>query len=303
MVKGGNTEEIMRKLMLVTLLFPLACKGGFSENTGWNPAPPADGGDPKAQALIDQVWAAMGVMPSYKTFGELRYTWDFYDNGSLKKSENFYWNRFEHRMRWEETTIEGNMIAVRTDLENHHGRAYSAKRNQGLGSGLQQAAQAGTGAQGMGQFQQMPSSEFPRLEDAAFKSFRQSRRWLLGPLMLRDKGVHVKYSEDSADCIGPDKKKYLALVVTFDDAADWDNKKDKVIWQIDPDTKLPVWMLWQQGGKEGVSAWSQEDWKDIGGGVKLPLDHKQYSTTIEMKFANVQLNPRPDDDLYFESVK
>src|SRR5690349_3210755 len=118
-----------KRLCLLAFFLPLACKGGFSENTGWNPVPPADGGDAKAQALIDQMWAAMGVIPAYKTYGELRYTWDVIDNGKLIKSENFYWNRFEHRMRWEENSAEGNMVAVRVDLAKPgHGIAYKAKR-------------------------------------------------------------------------------------------------------------------------------------------------------------------------------
>jgi hypothetical protein len=288
----------MRKLMsLFVFLAPLACKGGFSENTGWNPIPPADGGDAKAQALVDQVWTAMGVLPAYKTSGELRYTWVFSDSGSVKKTENFFWNRFEHRMRWEEVSAEGNMLAVRTDLENHHGKAYTIQRAMG-GQKTNNRDLTKDAA-----FQPLPSSEFTRLEDSAYKSFMQSRHWLLGPLNLRDKGVHVAYSEKPEDCTGPDKKTYVALVVTFDDAAEWENKSDKVIWQIDPDTKLPVWMLWKQGGKEGFSAWSQEEYKDIGGGLKLATLHKQFSTQLEIKFDLVQLNPRPDDDLYFESVK
>ena len=289
-----------KRLCLLAFFLPLACKGGFSENTGWNPMPPADGGDAKAQALIDQMWAAMGVIPTYKTYGELRYTWDVIDNGKLIKSENFYWNRFEHRMRWEENSAEGNMVAVRVDLAKPgHGIAYKAKRNTGQG-GLQQASQ--TSGAGLGTFERLPTAETPRIEEGATKAFLQTRRWLTGPLMLRDKGVHVKYSEAPDDTMAPDKKKYLALVVTFDEGADAENPKDTVIWQIDPDTKLPVWMLWKQADKEGFSAWTQEDWKDVGGGLKLPMSHKPFNGTQELKFANVQLNQRPDDDLYFEAV-
>jgi hypothetical protein len=32
------------------------------------------------------------------------------------------------------------------------------------------------------------------------------------------------------------------------------------------------------------------------------MSHKAFNGTQELRFANVQLNPRPDDDLYFESV-
>jgi hypothetical protein len=242
----------------------------------------------------------MGV-PAFKTNGELRYTWNVLENGKLVKSENVYWNRFEHRMRWEENSAEGNMVAVRVDLNKPgHGVAYKAKRNTGLGSGLQQAAQSSGAA--LGQFERLPTAETPRIEEGATKAFLQTRRWLLGPLMLRDKGIHVKYSEEANDTMGPDKKKYLALVVTFDEGADWENPKDQLIWQIDPETKLPVWMLWKQGDKEGYSAWSQEDFKDIGGGLKLPMSHKGFNSPQELQFANVQLNKRPDDDLYFEAV-
>jgi hypothetical protein len=57
-------------------------------------------------------------------------------------------------------------------------------------------------------------------------------------------------------------------------------------------------MLWKQEGHEGLSAWSQEDWQVVGDGLKLPLMHKQFSTTLEIAFAIVQIVPRPDDDLY-----
>ena len=298
----------MRKhLCLLAFLLPLACKGGFSENTGWNPTPPADGGDAKAQALIDQVWAAMGVIPAFKTNGEIRYTWNVLESGSLTKSENFFWNRFEKRLRFEENSAEGNMIAVRVILDKPgHGIAYKGKRNTGgTGAGgqsnLQKAAQAEGG--GLGDFERLPTSETPRIEEGATKAFIQTRRWLVGPLNLRDKGVHVKYSEEASDTMGPDKKKYLALVVTFDADADWDNPKDQVIWQIDPETKLPAWMLWKQGDREGFSAWSQEDYKEVGGGLKLAMSHKAFNGNQELRFANVQLNQRPDDDLYFEAVK
>jgi hypothetical protein len=291
-----------KRLCLLAFFLPLACKGGFSENTGWNPVPPADGGDAKAQALIDQVWAAMGANPAFKSYGELRYTWNVKESDKLVKSENFFWDRFEHRMRFEENSAEGNMIAVRVILDKPgHGIAYKGKRNTGGGQGLQQAAKSDS-ASGMGSFERLPTAETPRIEEAASKAFAETRRWLLGPLNLRDKGIHVKYSEEAQDTMGPDKKKYLALVVTFDEGADWPSPKDTVIWQIDPDTKLPAWMLWKQGDKEGFSAWSQEDYKDVGGGLKLAMSHKGFNSPQELQFANVQLNQRPDDDLYFEAV-
>lgn len=286
----------MRKLLWsLAIVLPLACAhGGFSDNTGWKPEPPPPDADAKAQQLIDQMWQAMGVLPAYQTYGELRFTFNFMDNGSLKKSDRFYWNRFEHRMRWEGNVSEGDMIAVRTDLNKADScKAFHAKRNLGM------QAQNKHNLVHDAAFEQLPSSECPHYKDGAEKGFVQARRWLLGPINLRDKGVTVKFM---ADQVAPDKKKYDGLQVKFGPDADWPNKDDEIVWLIGED-HLPVWMLWKQAGKEGWSAFSQEDWKDVGGGLKLPMSHKQFGTTIELQFANVQLAQRPEDDLYFEAVQ
>jgi hypothetical protein len=295
-----NLEVLaMRRLTLTLLLsLPLACAhGGFSEKTGWAPLPAGADADPKAQQMIDEMWTAMGVLPAYQKYGELRWTWNFSENGALKKSENFFWNRFQHRMLWEENSAEGDLIAVRADLENHHGKAYHANRRLG---GNQVGNNAGTARRESSSinasFQPLPSSDFPHLEEAAYRSYQQATFWLTGPLNLRDKGVHVK-AEDNMK--GPDGEPYAVLHVTFDEGAIPALKAgDELWWLVDTVSHLPRWMLWKQGGHEGQSAWSQEDWKDVGGGLKLPTLHKQWSTTIQIQFANTQLNPQPDDDQY-----
>ena len=44
------------------------------------------------------------------------------------------------------------------------------------------------------------------------------------------------------------------------------------------------------------SAWSQEEWQTVGVGLKMPMKHQQFGSALEIRFANVQFNPRPDDD-------
>jgi hypothetical protein len=283
-----------KRSWLLSAALVLACGHSFKDSTGWTPNPPGADADAKAQELIEKVWAAMGVLPAFQTRGELRFVWNFKDSGSLKKSENFYWNRFEHRIRWEENVAEGDRIAVTINLDNQHGIAYTAKRSAGNKAVNEKnlVTQAA--------FQRLPSSEFDHYKDAALKSFLQARRWLLGPLNLRDKGIHVKYE---ADTMAPDNNKYESLHVTFDPSADAENTGDELWWIIDPNTHLPTWMLWKQAGHQGLSAWSQEEWQDVGGGLKLATLHKQFKTEIEIQFANVQLTEHPEDELYFETVK
>jgi len=290
----------MRNLKpFLTLAILLGC-ATFHDDTGWAPQSAPDA-DPKAQALIDDVWKAMGVLPAFQTRGELRFTFNYYDEGSLKKTQVFYWNRFERRIRSEEDSAEGQMLAVRADIVKHTGKAYMSKRKVGGNDPRQRDTQAASQRENQdSQFEPLPTSEFARLEASAFKSFLMARRWLLGMVTLRDPGVHVKLEADEA---APDKKVYPALHVTFDDKADVEDKSDQVWWLIDPETHQPAWMLWQKKGQEGKSAWSQEDFQDAGGGLKLPLTHKQFGSQVEIKFVNVQLNPRPDDDLYFERLK
>ncbi|HJZ85706.1 MAG TPA: hypothetical protein VKN99_11080 [Polyangia bacterium] len=290
---------------LLAIAVALGC-ATFRDDTGWAPQPAGADADAKAQKAIDETWQAMGVLPTYKTYGEIRFTWNFTENGALKKSESFYWNRFEHRMRWESNTVEGDRIAVRVDLVKHTGKAFHAKRNVG-GSAAGNQTQSGQGVQGTNnanlvqaaKFEPLPSSEFEHYQEPAVKSFVQARRWLIGPINLRDPGVHVKFETDVA---GPDEKKYEALHVTFDASADVDRKGDELWWLLSPDTRLPSWMLWKQEGHEGKSAWALEEWKDVGGGLKLPTLYKQWGTQVVIQFANVQANPRPEDELYFESV-
>jgi len=272
----------------------------FHEETGWTPQTPPDA-DAKAQALIDEVWKAMGVLPAYKTGGELRFTRNDYDGGALKQTQHYFWNRFEHRLRWESNSAEGTLLAVRTDLSKHTGKAYAGKRKVGGNDPRQRGTAAAAQRENQdAEFEALPSAEFPRFEGPAYKSFVDTKGWLLGVVTLRDPGMHVKLEADEP---GPDKKMYPALHVTFDDKADVDEKGNEIWWLIDPDSHLPVWMLLKEKGHEGKSAWSQEDFQDVGGGLKLPLTHKQFNSQIEIKFANVQLNPRPDDDLYFERLK
>src|SRR5437867_2051659 len=102
----------------------------FHDETGWAPQTPPDA-DAKAQALIDEVWKAMGVLPAYKTSGELRFTRDDYEGGALKQTHTYYSNRFERRLRWEGSAAEGTLLAVRTDLAKHTGKAYAGKRKVG----------------------------------------------------------------------------------------------------------------------------------------------------------------------------
>src|SRR5262249_23731028 len=145
-----------------------ACAHGFSDSTGWTPQPVPAGGDARAQQVIDDLWAAMGVLPTFQTHGEIRFTWNYLEDGSLKKSEYFFWNRFEHRLRWEEASAEGNWIAIRTDLVKHTGIAYNSKRNFGQESAGTQSARAIRHSGGevgshpaAASFERLPSGEFP----------------------------------------------------------------------------------------------------------------------------------------------
>jgi hypothetical protein len=299
---------VVSLFIIIGVGFGAGCGHAFSESTGWVPQAPGPDADPKAQALIDQMWAAMGVLPTYQTAGELRFTFT-YSEGSKEVSKNFYWNRFEHRMRSEESTQEGDWLAVRTDLENHHGLAYAAKRQTGDGNGgpgtqmSKAGGKAAAKAPEVGEFERLPTEQFPRLEKASVDAFQLGRRWLLGPLNLRDKGVHVTTGPDEAAPGDDAGKKYQVLKVSYDPGADVDHPGDEVTWLIDSDTHLPVWMFVRQAGAQGRSAWSQEEWQTVGGNLKLPTLHKQYHSEIKVHFANVQANPRPSDELYFESLK
>jgi hypothetical protein len=291
-------------------LCALSCAHSFHDSTGWTPQPAGADADPQAQQVIDQMWTAMGVLPAFQTRGELRFTWNFFDSGSMKKSEYFYWNRFENRIRWEEATPEGEWIAVRVDTQKGTARAYHKQRQMGgTSAGTQSAAalkrsggNVGSGVP-LSDFDVLPAGDADRFKQVAMNSFHESRRWLLGPINLRDPGIHVKRDADEPPPGDDSGKKLISLHVSFDEKADAEKKGDEQWWLVDPDTHLPLWLLWRQEGHEGKSAWSQEDWQDVGGGLKLPLSHKQYKGQVEIRFANVQLTEHPDDDLYFESVK
>src|SRR5262245_37918462 len=120
----------MRNLKPFLAFMILVGCASFHDETGWAPQTPPDA-DAKAQALIDDVWKAMGVLPAYKTHGELRFTRDDYDGGELKRTQTYYWNRFERRLRFEFTAAEGTVMAVRSDLVKHTARAYAGKRKVG----------------------------------------------------------------------------------------------------------------------------------------------------------------------------
>jgi hypothetical protein len=294
-----------------TLLF--GCAVGFGcahtpQSTGWAPIAPADGADAAAQEWIDRVWTAMGVLPTYKTHGEVRFTWNFVEGDAVKKSQNIYWNRFQNRLRWEEEAKGGAWVAVRTDLAKHTGTAYATKKDEDDDA----KAKADSGKPtprpaSLDAFVPLASSSFPPLEKAAYESFLVARRWWVGPLTLCDKGVHVQMSPDepAPGDNTKDGKKFKVLHVTFDASNEAVAEKpgDQVWWLIDPDTALPVWMFLSQEGREGKSAWSQEGWQTVGAGLKLPTVHKEYGANVAIKFVDLQVSQQPSEELYFDTLR
>ena len=114
---------------------------------------------------------------------------------------------------------------------------------------------------------------------AAFARWTNDSYWLLAPLKLRDKGVHLTYGGEKTM---PDGQSCEMLNVAFDKVGMTNN--DRYTWFVDPKTHMPVeWDYMPAPDKKVHGTW--KDYQETGG-LKLSTDHDFGDKRI--RFLDVQ---------------
>jgi hypothetical protein len=305
----------MRRAWVLGLLL-LGCH--TAELTGW--PPPTRPAEPRARALLERMWAAIGAEPSYHTHGELRFTVRELQPGERAREHTFAWDRYRNWLRWE-AAVEGGFLVLRTDLARHSGVGFGAARVgrpvHDSTSFLRGCAEAGAckpGRQTMPinllhpppamtdqalpqelAFQKLARSEFAHVEPIARAEFARARHLLLGPLHLCEPGIEVTVAELPAalapactSLVEPGEAVDLGALTALsarapDGRTEW--------WLVDPATALPQALI------EPGAAWRLSGWQRIDGGLTLPLRARSRERVLD--FSRISLKQQPDESLYF----
>jgi len=262
-------------ILLFTLgTLALGCQSAQEQHTATNDSDSVRS-DPKALAVVEEMWQALGGKETWQQTGYLGFRWIVERDGQVLGDFRHDWDRKNNRYRVEGVSRDGQHFVALFDTETRDGEVYVD-----------------------GAPVQVDSTRKKWLE-RAYARYINETYWLLMPYKLNDPGVILAY-EGEREVNG---RTYDVLKVTFDNVGltpgdtywAFVDREDRLMhkWEYKLESHKP-----EQPAT--VTWW--EDWRAFDG-IKLALNRRFENRPVRISFKEVRVAPEAEDAIFSASER
>ncbi len=232
--------------------------------------------DPKALAVVDELWAALGGKDAWPQARYLSFRWIVAREGNKLADIRHHWDRGTGRYRVEGTSRRDQThFVVLFNTATKEGDVYLNGEPVTVDSIRTQWLERG------------------------YARFINDSYWLLMPYKLKDPGVVLHYDGEKT----LDGRTYDVVKVTFENVG---LTPGDTYWAfIDKEDRLMHrWEYVLQSYKEGQPAtgWWWRDWQTFGG-IKLATDKVTDDGTRRIYFEDIVVAAEPDEAIFANTHK
>ncbi|HEX9103514.1 MAG TPA: hypothetical protein VF997_14980 [Polyangia bacterium] len=227
------------------------------------PSHPAEA--PRARAVGQALWSALGGDDGWSRARYLRFDWIVEREGKRVAARSHYWDRFSGRYRVDGVD-EGKPYSVYFNVNSKAGEAYVD------GKKVSDVAQAN------------------KWVNDGYGAFINDSYWLLAPFKIFDPGVTLA---DGGEDKGPNGEACDVLKLSFDNVGL--TPKDVYWLYVDKKSHLVVeWKYVLGGESKPPTAFAWSDWKKVGS-IELASMRKGLGKPSVIRFDNVKVSSDVDD--------